>query len=83
MNIEQINLLGEYIKLGTQVILIEQIPESIIKKGAVVLDADCSKVELVGTYENLEYTAPEWYNRLIESAKNHPPVLIIKDINKK
>lgn len=82
MNKEQVDLLGEYIKAGTSAILIEEIPENAIKKGAVVLEADCSKAELMGHYENLEFIAPEWYNKLMESSKSHTPVLIIKDINK-
>lgn len=82
MNKEQVDLLGEYIKAGTSVILIEEIPENAIKKGAVVLEADCSKAELMGHYENLEFIAPEWYKKLMDSSKEHTPVLIIKDINK-
>lgn len=82
MNKEQVDLLGEYIKAGTSAILIEEIPENAIKKGAVILEADCSKAELMGHYENLEFIAPEWYNKLMESSKSHTPVLIIKDINK-
>ena len=75
-------MLGEYIKAGTSAILIEEIPENAIKKGAVVLEADCSKAELMGHYENLEFIAPEWYKKLMDSSKEHTPVLIIKDINK-
>ncbi len=82
MNKEQVDLLGEYIKAGTLAILIEEIPENAIKKGAVVLEADCSKAELMGHYENLEFIAPEWYKKLMDSSKEHTPVLIIKDINK-
>lgn len=82
MNKEQVDLLGEYIKVGTSVILIEEIPENAVKKGAVVLEADCSKAELMGHYENLEFIEPEWYKKLIDSSKEHKPVLIIKDINK-
>ena len=82
MNKEQVDLLGEYIKAGTSAILIEEIPENVIKKGAVVLEANCSKAELMGHYENLEFIAPEWYNKLMDSSKEHTPVLIIKDINK-
>ena len=82
MNKEQVDLLGEYIKAGTSAILIEEIPENAIKKGAVVLEADCSKAELMGQYENLEFIAPEWYKKLMDSSKEHTPVLIIKDINK-
>lgn len=82
MNKEQVDLLGEYIKAGTSAILIEEIPENAIKKGAVVLEADCSKAELMGHYENLEFIAPEWYKKLMDSSKEHRPVLIIKDINK-
>ena len=82
MNKEQVDLLGEYIKAGTSAILIEEIPENAIKKGAVVLEADCSKAELMGHYENLEFIEPEWYKKLMDSSKEHTPVLIIKDINK-
>ena len=82
MNKEQVDLLGEYIKAGLSAILIEEIPENAIKKGAVVLEADCSKAELMGHYENLEFIAPEWYKKLMDSSKEHTPVLIIKDINK-
>lgn len=82
MNKEQVDLLGEYIKAGKTAILIEEIPESVIEKGAIVINSDCSNSELMGHYENLEYIAPEWYNKLIESSKTHTPVLIIKDINK-
>ena len=82
MNKEQVDLLGEYIKAGTLAILIEEIPENVIKKGAVVLEADCSNEELIGHYENLEFKTPKWYNELIESSKSHIPILIIKDINK-
>lgn len=82
MNKEQVDLLGEYIKAGTSAILIEEIPENAIKKGAVVLEADCSKAELMGHYENLEFKLPTWYKKLMDSSKEHTPVLIIKDINK-
>ena len=82
MNREQVNLLGEYIKVRSSVILLDNIPESIIKKGAVVIDANCSNTELIGSFENLEYKAPKWFNELVESSKMHTPVLIIKDINK-
>ena len=82
MNKEQVDLLGECIKSGISSILIEEIPENIIKKGAVVIDADCSRAELTGKYENFEFLAPEWYTKLMNSASKHTPVLIIKDINK-
>ena len=82
MNKEQVNLLGEYIKARSSVILIENIPENVIKKGAVVINSDCSNTELMASFENLEYKAPKWYNELIESSKKHIPVLVIKDINK-
>lgn len=82
MNKEQVDLLGEYIKAGKSAVLIEEIPESVIEKGAVVINSDCPNSELMGYYENLEFKLPEWYNKLKESAKEHTPVLIIKDINK-
>ena len=82
MNKEQVDLLGEYIKAGKSAVLIEEIPESVIEKGAIVINSDCSSSELMGHYDNLEYVAPEWYDKLVESSKTHTPVLIIKDINK-
>ncbi len=82
MNKEQIDLLGEYIKAGKTAILVEEIPESVIQKGAVVIDANCSNSELMGHFDNFEFVAPKWYDELIESSKTHTPVLIIKDINK-
>ena len=82
MNKEQVDLLSEYIKVGKSAVLIEEIPDSVIEKGAVVINSDCSNSELMGHYDNLEYKLPEWYNKLNESAKEHTPVLIIKDINK-
>lgn len=80
MNKEQIDLLGEYIKAKQNAILIEMVPESVIKKG-VVINSDCSKEELMGHYENLKYVVPKWYEKLIQTSKEHIPVLIIKDIN--
>ncbi len=82
INKEQVDLLGEYIKARKATVLIEEIPESIIQRGAVVINSDCSNEELMGHFDNLEYVAPEWYNKLMESSKLHIPVLIIKDINK-
>ena len=82
MNKEQVDLLGEYIKVGKTVILMEEIPENVIEKGAVVIDSNCSNSELMGYFQNLNYVAPEWYKKLNESSKEHIPVLIIKDINK-
>ena len=82
MNKEQVDLLGEYIKAGKSAVLIEEIPESVTQKGAVVINSDCSSSELMGYFYNLEYVVPEWYNKLMESSKIHTPVLIIKDINK-
>lgn len=82
MNKTQIDLLGEYIKAGKGVILLKEVPESSIKKGAVVLEANIQNSELMGYYDNLEYITPHWYKRLVESSKTHTPVLIIKDINK-
>ena len=82
MNKEQVDLLGEYIKAGKLAVLIEELPESVIEKGAIVINSDCSSSELMGYFDNLEYIVPEWYNKLMESSKIHTPVLIIKDINK-
>ena len=82
MNKRQVDLLGEYIKAGKSAVLIEEIPESVIRKGAIVINSDCSSSELMGHFDNLEYVVPEWYNKLMESSKIHTPVLIIKDINK-
>lgn len=80
MNKEQIDLLGEYIKTKQEAILVEMVPESVIKKG-VVINSDCSKEELMGHYENMKYVEPKWYDELIQTSKEHVPVLIIKDIN--
>ena len=82
MNKERVELLGEYIKVGKSIILIEELPENVIEKCAVVINSDCSNAELMGYYDNFEYKLPEWYIQLNESAKKHIPVLIIKDINK-
>ena len=82
MNKQQIDLLGEYIKAKKAAVLIEEIPESVIEKGAVVINSDFSNSELKGHFDNLEYVAPKWYDKLMESSKTHTPVLIIKDINK-
>ena len=82
MNKQQIDLLGEYIKAKKAAVLIEEIPESVIEKGAVVINSDFSNSELMGHFDNLEYVAPKWYDKLMESSKNHTPALIIKDINK-
>jgi len=83
MNKEQVDLLGEYIKAGTSsAILIDEIPESIIEKGAIVIESNCSDGELTGGFENEEYKKPEWFTKLNESAKEHTPILVIKDINK-
>lgn len=82
MNKEQVDLLGEYIKAGKLAVLIEELPESVIEKGAIVINSDCSSSELMGYFDNLEYIVPEWYNKLMESSKIYTPVLIIKDINK-
>ena len=43
MNKEQVDLLGEYIKAGKSAVLIEEIPESVIEKGAVVIK-DINKI---------------------------------------
>lgn len=82
MDKKQIDLLGEYIKLGSSIILIEEIPQSIIEKGAVVIESNCSNKELMGEFKDLEYKIPDWYKRLEEETKKHVPVLVIKDINK-
>lgn len=82
MNKEQVDLLGEYIKAAKSAVLIEELPESVIEKGAIIINSDCSSSELMGYFDNLEYIVPEWYNKLMESSKIHTPVLIIKDINK-
>ena len=36
----------------------------------------------MGHYDNQEYVAPEWYNKLMDKCKKNTPVLIIKNINK-
>ncbi len=82
MNKTQIDLLGEYIKAGKGAILLEEVPESSAKKGAVVIESNIQNSELMGYYHNLEYITPDWYKRLVESSQTHTPVLIIKDINK-
>lgn len=82
MDKEQVELLGEYIKAKTSAVLLEEIPESVIQKGAVVIESNCSKAELMGHYEDLDFIPPQWYKELVDSSKEHTPVLIIKDINK-
>ena len=82
MNKEQIESLGEYIKLGNSIVLLEEIPQSVIERGAVVLDASCSSKELTRYFENLKYKLPEWLEKLNKIEKEHTPVLVIKNINK-
>ena len=78
MNKEQVEMLGEYIKAGKSNILIEEIPESVIERGAIVIEANCSNADLMGHYENDKFQAPEWYKKLIETKS---PILVIKNIN--
>ncbi len=34
----------------------------------------------MGHYENLEFVAPEWYNKLVDSSKEHTPCFDNKKI---
>ena len=81
MKSERMETLEGLLKSGISPILLENFPASIFTD-AVVLDGTCSKEELTGHYEEITYSPPEWYKKLMDSSKQHTPVLIIKDINK-
>lgn len=81
MNSEQIELLGEYIKARKSPILLEEVPNNIAEKGAIVIEADNPNLDLNGQFDEFDYVEPEWYQKLMESSKKHTPVLVIKNIN--
>ena len=81
MDKNKIELLGEYIKNTNYPILIDEIPESIRQKVAVIINSDCKNDELTGKYIGKEFEEPNWYKKLKTIDKNTFSILIIDQIN--
>lgn len=77
MNKERLEMLNEYIKSGITPILIENMPASVFDN-ATILDANCDISDLNGHYENINFVAPSWYNKL---KQNQTKMLVINNIN--
>ncbi len=77
MNKERLEMLNEYIKSGITPILIENMPVSVFDN-ATILDANCDISDLNGHYENINFVAPSWYNKL---KQNQTKMLVINNIN--
>lgn len=77
MNKERLEMLNEYIKSGITPILIENMPASVFDN-ATILNANCDISDLNGHYENINFVAPSWYNKL---KQNQTKMLVIKNIN--
>lgn len=77
MNKERLEMLNEYIKSGITPILIENMSASVFDN-ATILNANCDISDLNGHYENINFVAPSWYNKL---KQNQTKMLVIKNIN--
>lgn len=77
MNKERLEMLNEYIKSGITPILIENMPVSVFDN-ATIIDANCDISDLNGHYENINFVAPSWYNKL---KQNQTKMLVINNIN--
>ena len=77
MNKERLEMLNEYIKSGITPILIENMPASVFDN-ATILNANCDISDLNGHYENINFVAPSWYNKL---KQNQTKMLVINNIN--
>ena len=77
MNKERLEMLNEYIKSGITSILIENMPASVFDN-ATILNANCDISDLNGHYENINFVAPSWYNKL---KQNQTKMLVINNIN--
>lgn len=77
MNKERLEMLNEYIKSGITPILIENMPASVFDN-ATILDTNCDISDLNGHYENINFVAPSWYNKL---KQNQTKMLVINNIN--
>ena len=78
MKSERMEMLEGLIKSGISPILLENFPASIFTD-AVILESDCSKDDLTGHYEEINYCPPEWYEKLENLAEK---LLVISNINK-
>ncbi len=77
MNKERLEMLNEYIKSEITPILIENMPASVFDN-ATILNANCDISDLNGHYENINFVAPSWYNKL---KQNQTKMLVINNIN--
>lgn len=77
MNKERLEMLNEYIKSGITPILIENMPASVFDN-ATILNSNCDISDLNGHYENINFVAPSWYNKL---KQNQTKMLVINNIN--
>lgn len=77
MNKERLEMLNEYIKSGITPILIENMPASVFDN-ATILNVNCDISDLNGHYENINFVAPSWYNKL---KQNQTKMLVINNIN--
>jgi len=69
-------LLIDYIKNNVAPILVDFI-DGIDIPNSVILPANCKINDLNGHYENTEFVAPEWYNKL----ENEIAILVIDKID--
>lgn len=80
MNKEKMLMLEEYLKLGTEPILLENISSDIFEN-AIVLNSNCDVSLLNGHYEGIDFIPPIWYTKLINQNNNKKPLLIIDKLN--
>ncbi len=78
MNEEKMKILNSYIKSGISPILMEDVSVKAFED-AVIIESNCDREILNGSYEETNFVAPNWYNELIEK-KNQ--ILVINEINK-
>lgn len=77
MNDTKRELLMSYIKSNIAPILIDFIDGNNIPN-SIVLPANCEMTELNGHYDNTEFKAPKWLNKLQETT---PTILVIDKID--
>lgn len=80
MNKERALILETYIKSNISPILLENIPAKCFED-AIILDSNCDISLLNGHYEDIDFVAPNWYNKLLENSKKGNSILIIDNIN--
>lgn len=76
---DKIKMLDSYIRANVGPIIISNIDSKVFSNIAIIIQANISKEELIGKYENDNFKLPLWYRELINNSNKK--IIIINNFD--